>query len=191
MIERLHGRIVHKTEDALTMMIGGVGLRVFVPSGVLNPLQEGESTELYTHLVVRETELTLYGFESEMQRQVFETLLKVNGVGPKVGLAILSTLTIDHLRDAVGRESHEVLTRVPGVGKKMAQKLILELKDKIGWKLGMDAAPVIDDVDTDVLATLTALGYSVVEAQSAIQTIPPNTSQDVEERVRVALQYFA
>lgn len=190
MIDRLTGRVVARSDDSLTVMVGGVGLRVYIPKTALDAIEDG-LVDLYTHLAVREDSLTLYGFGSEAERDVFETLIKVNGVGPRMGVAILSTLTINHLRDAVGRDNADILTRVPGVGKKTAQKIVLELKDKIGWKLGMDAAPLVDDVDADVLATLTALGYSVVEAQSAIQSIPRDAPQDVEERVRLALQYFA
>lgn len=190
MIDRLSGEIVDRSPLALTVMIGGVGLHVFVPRTVLENIK-GSHIDLFTHLVVREDSLTLYGFTSKEEREIFETLIKVSGVGPKIGIAILSTLSVDQLRNAVVRETPDVLTRVPGVGKKLAQKLGLELKDKIGWKLGLDAAPMmVSDVDADVVATLTALGYSIVEAQSAVQAIPRDAPQDVEERVRLALQYF-
>ncbi|MBZ0309991.1 MAG: Holliday junction branch migration protein RuvA, partial [Anaerolineae bacterium] len=152
---------------------------------------EHGQVDLFTTLIVREDALTLYGFPDAQEREIFEILLKVNGVGPRLAVAILNTLSIDQLRGAVSRETPEILTRVPGIGKKTAQKIVLELKDKIGWKLGLDAAPIItSDVDSDVLATLTALGYSIVEAQSAIQSIPRDAPEDIEERVRLALLYF-
>jgi len=192
MIDRLFGTILDEGEGgSLIIAVGGVGLRVYVPRNAQHQ-SIGEVIELFTHLVVREDALTLYGFLSLAEREVFEALIKVNGVGPRIALAILSTLTIEHLRDAVGRENPDVLNRVPGIGKKTAQKIVLELKDKVGFKLGLDAVPLIADVDSDVLATLTALGYSVVEAQSAIQAIPRDAPKDdIEERVRLALQYFA
>ncbi|HLA41958.1 MAG TPA: Holliday junction branch migration protein RuvA, partial [Aggregatilineales bacterium] len=126
MIDRLRGQVVALYDTSLTVMIGGVGVRVYVPKSVRDII-EGDRVDLYTHLVVREDALSLFGFSSEAEREVFETLIKVNGVGPKLGIAILSTLTIEHLRDAVGRENADVLTRVPGIGKKTAQKIVLEL----------------------------------------------------------------
>jgi Holliday junction DNA helicase RuvA len=145
---------------------------------------------LYTHLVVREDDLSLYGFADQDERALFETLLKVSGIGPRIALAIISTLTVERLKNAVAREEPEVLTRVPGIGKKLAQKLILELKDKLAID-HVTGLAAISDIDTDVLAALTSLGYSVVEAQTAIQAIPRDAPNDVEERVRLALQYFA
>ena len=190
MIDRIIGQVIAHTDSSVTVMVGGVGLLLHVPRNVTSHLSAGE-IELFTHLAVREDSMTLYGFGSEQERDIFETLIKVNGVGPRLGIAILSTLNIDHLRDAVSRDNPDVLVSVPGIGKKTAQKIVLELKDKIGWKLGLDAAPVYEDVDSDVLATLTELGYSIVEAQSAIQSIPPDAPDDVEERLRLALLYFA
>ncbi|MFP4324194.1 MAG: Holliday junction branch migration protein RuvA, partial [Anaerolineales bacterium] len=172
------------------VLVGGVGLRVYGPKTTLDHAP-GQSVNLFTHLLVREDALTLYGFPEEVEREVFLILIKINGVGPRLAVAILSTLTLTHLQDAVARENPDVLTRVPGIGKKTAQKIILELKDKIGFQLGLDAAPLVDDLDTDVLETLTTLGYSIVEAQAAIQNIPPDAPRDIEERVRLALQYFA
>jgi Holliday junction DNA helicase RuvA len=111
-------------------------------------------------------------------------------VGPKVALAILNTLSADNLRNAVVADRAEILTRVPGIGKKTAQKILFELKDKLA--VGLDAIPAagFDDIDSDVIDTLVALGYSIVEAQTAIQSLPPNAPEEVEERVRLALQYF-
>jgi Holliday junction DNA helicase RuvA len=190
MIDRIFGQVVAHTDSSVTVMVGGVGLLLNVPRNVTSQLSAGD-IELFTHLAVREDALTLYGFASQQERDVFEALIKVNGVGPRLGIAVLSTLSIDHLRDAVARENADVLVNVPGIGKKTAQKMVLELKDRIGWKLGLDAAPIVADVDTDVLATLTELGYSIVEAQSAIQAIPPDAPDDIEERLRLALRYFA
>jgi Holliday junction DNA helicase RuvA len=190
MIDRIIGQVIAQSTNTVTVMVGGVGLLLNVPRNVTSQPSDGE-IELFTHLAVREDALTLYGFGSEQERDVFEALIKVNGVGPRLGIAILSTLNIDHLRDAVSRENADILVAVPGIGKKTAQKIVLELKDKIGWKLGLDAAPIFADVDSDVLATLTELGYSIVEAQSAIQSIPPGSPDDVEERLRLALRYFA
>lgn len=190
MIDTLHGQIARITDHYLVLLVGGVGLRVFVPTTVRDVVDgPGQALTLYTHLAVREDDLTLYGFAEREERDLFEVLIGVSGVGPRIALAIISTLSVEHLQNAVAREEPEILTRVPGIGKKLAQKLMFELKDKlqIAPSLGLAA---ISDIDTDVIATLTALGYSIVEAQSALQAIPRDAPEDIEERVRLALQYF-
>jgi Holliday junction DNA helicase RuvA len=191
MIDSVTGKIVTVTETSVVLMVGGVGLRVRVPTTVRDLVDgPGQTLTLYTRLVVREEDLTLYGFADQEERGLFETLIGIAGIGPRIALSILSTLTADHLKNAVAHEDPDVLTRVPGIGKKLAQKLVFELKDRlvVDHVTGLAA---ISDVDTDVLAALTALGYSVVEAQAAIQSIPRDAPQEVEERVRLALQYFA
>jgi len=191
MIDMLTGQVAAITNQYVVVTVGGVGLRVNVPTNVRDVVSgPGHVLTLYTHLVVREDDLSLYGFSEQDERALFETLLKVSGIGPRIALAIISTLTVERLKNAVAREEPEVLTRVPGVGKKLAQKLILELKDKLAID-HVTGLAAISDLDTDVLAALTALGYSVVEAQTAIQAIPRDAPNDVEERVRLALQYFA
>jgi len=191
MIDMLTGQVAAITNQYIVVTVGGVGLRVNVPTNVRDVVSgPGHVLTLYTHLVVREDDLSLYGFSEQDERALFETLLKVSGIGPRIALAIISTLTVERLKNAVAREEPEVLTRVPGVGKKLAQKLILELKDKLAID-HVTGLAAISDLDTDVLAALTALGYSVVEAQTAIQAIPRDAPDDVEERVRLALQYFA
>lgn len=192
MIASLRGLVQHIDSDFLIVEVGGVGLKVFAPSSVFQHLDGvGKTIFLYTHLIVREDALTLYGFASEDQRLLFETLLGVQGVGPRLALAVLSYVSPDNLRRAVGQEQPEVLDRVPGVGKKTAEKIVFHLKDRFGPGLPLGATVPISDTDTEVLAALTALGYSVVEAQAALQSIPKTAPGDVEERVRLALQYFA
>jgi Holliday junction DNA helicase RuvA len=191
MIDILTGQIVIVEKSYVVLMVGGVGFRVNVPKTVFDVMEgTGHNLTLYTHLVVREDALTLYGFPDQDERSLFELLITVSGVGPRIAIAILSTLTPDHLRNAVGREEPEILTRVPGIGKKLAQKLVFELKDKMAIDT-ITGLAAISEIDTDVIATLTALGYSVVEAQTALQSIPRDAPQDVEERVRLALNYFA
>ncbi|HET9907896.1 MAG TPA: Holliday junction branch migration protein RuvA [Anaerolineales bacterium] len=190
MIATLRGEISQIEETAIILEVGGVGLRVFVPAPVRTRAKAGESVLLFTHLVVREDSLTLYGFESQAERELYNTLLGVDGVGPKVALAVLSTLTVDAIQRAVFADESEVLNRVPGVGKKTAQKMALHLKDKLKPTDALAGVAAMADYDSEVLAALTALGYSVVEAQSAIQSLPRDAPTDVEERLRVALQYF-
>jgi Holliday junction DNA helicase RuvA len=191
MIDIVSGQVASIDKSSVVVMVGGIGLRVNVPRTVFDVVNgPGYPVTLFTHLAVREDALALYGFLTEEERGLFETLLGVSGVGPKLAISILSTLSIDHLRNAVGREEPEVLTRVPGIGKKTAEKIVFELKGKIGTGL-LPGIAVWSDTDSDVIAALTSLGYSIVEAQSAIQSIPRGTPQDVETRIRLALQYFS
>ncbi len=190
MIATLRGEISQIEENALVLEVGGVGLRVFVPAPFRTKAKTGEMIFLFTHLVVREDSLTLYGFESQAERDLFNILLGVDGVGPKVALSVLSTLTIDAVQRAVFAEEADLLSRVPGVGKKTAQKMALHLKDKLKPTDALAKVAAMADYDSEVLAALTALGYSVVEAQSAIQSLPKDAPKAVEERLRVALQYF-
>jgi Holliday junction DNA helicase RuvA len=117
-------------------------------------------------------------------------LLGVDGVGPKVALSVLSSMTLDAIQRAVFAEEADVLSRVPGVGRKTAQKMALHLKDKLKPTDALSRVASMSDTDGEVLAALTALGYSVIEAQTAIQSIPKDAPDDVEERLRIALQYF-
>ncbi len=190
MIATLRGEVTGGNEDYLIVSVGGIGLRVFVPVGLRGATRPGDQIHLYTHLVVREDALTLYGFESESEQQYFNLLLGVNGVGPRIALSILSVMTVDMIRRAVLGEQPELFARVPGVGKKTAQKILLHLQGKITGALEGIGLPSTD-VDTEVMEALTGLGYSVVEAQSALQSIPRDAPKDVESRLRLALQYFA
>lgn len=189
MIAVIQGQLFYDGRDHVILMAGGVGYKLFCPPTVTG--QIGEILTLHTSLIVREDSMTLYGFPSVEERDTFELLLTISGVGPKVGLSILSTLSLDSLRNAVVADRPEILTRVPGIGKKTAQKTLFELKDKLTASL--DAAPstTFSDINSDVIDSLVALGYSIVEAQTAVQALPAQAPNDVEERLRLALQYFA
>jgi holliday junction DNA helicase RuvA len=190
MIATLRGEITQIEDNAIIVETGGVGLRVAVPKLLRERIKTGEAVFLYTHLVVREDAWHLYGFESQADRELFTTLLGVDGVGPRTALAVLSTLTIDTVQRAVFSEEPDLLSRVPGVGKKTAQKMVLYLHDRLKPVSGLEKIASMSDADSEVLAALTALGYSVVEAQTAIQSIPKDAPGDVEERLRLALQQF-
>lgn len=190
MIATLRGEIAQVEENAVVLEIGGLGLRVFVPAPLRARMKAGEPAFLFTHLVVREDALTLYGFESQADRELFNMLLGVDGVGPKVALSVLSTLTLDAIQRAIFAEESEILSRVPGVGRKTAQKIALHLHDKLKPADALKSVAAMSDVDSEVLAALTALGYSVVEAQAAIQSLPKDAPPEVEERLRAALGYF-
>jgi len=190
MIATLRGELAQIEETAIVVEVGGVGMRVFVPAPLRTKLKTGEAIFLFTHLIVREDALTLYGFESQADRDLFNILLGVDGVGPRVALSVLSTMTLDAVQRAVFADEPDLLSRVPGVGKKTAQKMALHLKDKLKPIDALKQVAAMSDADAEVLAALTALGYSVVEAQTAIQSISKDAPKDVEERLRIALQYF-
>ena len=190
MIASVSGRINRIGKDHLVVGVGGVGLRVNVPSTVLEDIGGvGRLINLHTHLIVRETELTLYGFEDEEELRLFEMLLNVNGVGPKVGLSILSTLSPEILKGAIMREESAVLQRVPGIGKKTAERIMFQLRDKLDLTAEVAAMPFVSDEDSDVIDVLTGLGFSIVEAQTALQNIPRDV-KGIDARVQLALQYL-
>lgn len=190
MIASIEGRLAGIEHDAVIIQVGGVGLRVRVPATFLAQCGAvGSSVSLYTYLHVRESELTLYGCARQDELQTFKLLLGVSGVGPKAGLAMLSNLSLERLHAAIANEQTNILTQVPGIGTKTAQKIILDLKDQLrGFS---DIAPVsaITAQDAEVIAALVSLGYSVVEAQTALQGVPL-TVHGVEERLRAALSYL-
>lgn len=191
MIASLRGQVQEILADSIIVEVGNVGLQVFVPASWKDTLKAGEMVNLHTCLVVRQDSLSLYGFESRQGRDLFILLLGVNGVGPKLALAVLSALSLDAIRRAVFHEQAEVFQRVPGVGKQTAQKILLHLENRLPAEAGFERVAALSDVDGEVLAALTALGYSVVEAQAALQSIPRDAPQDVETRLRLALQHFA
>ncbi|MCJ7657714.1 MAG: Holliday junction branch migration protein RuvA [Anaerolineales bacterium] len=191
MIASISGRISEKFKDSAVILVNGVGFQVFVPAPLLDQLRPGENTRLYTQLVVRQDSLTLYGFENVESRELFEILIGVSGIGPRLALSMLSTLEPETIERAVFNEQAEVFSRVPGIGTKTSRKILLHLQDKIPSIERLKPMVVISDVDAEVVGALTALGYSVVEAQAALQAIPKDAPQDVEVRLRIALQYYS
>lgn len=190
MIATIRGEVIQVEDNALVLEVGGIGLRIFVPRALLGKVRNGDGLLLHTHLVVRADALTLYGFETIAERDVFNLLLGVEGIGPKTALAILSALNVETIRRAVSEKEPELLARVPGVGAKTAQRIVLALQDRFKAGDVLSQVAALSDVDSEVLAALTALGYSVVEAQTALQSLPPDAPRDVEERLRLALQFF-
>jgi Holliday junction DNA helicase RuvA len=191
MIASLRGTIQDISTDNIILEIGGVGFQVYLPAPIREQLKPNQSVFLFTYLVVREDSLTLYGFDTRESKELFGLLLGVSGIGPRLALSVLSTLTPEAIRRAVFHEQAEVFSRVPGVGKKTAQKILLHLQDRVPAEVGLEPVAEFSDVDGEVLNALTALGYSVVEAQAAIQSIPRDTDQDIEVRLRLALQFFS
>jgi holliday junction DNA helicase RuvA len=190
MIATLRGEITQIEDTAAIIEVGGIGLRVFVPKPLREQMKTGEIIFLFTQMIVREDDWKLYGFETQADRELFTILMGVDGVGPRTALAVLSTLNLDTVQRAVFSEEPDLLSRVPGVGKKTAQKMILYLHDRLKPLSGLEKIASMSDSDSEVLAALTALGYSVVEAQTAIQSIPKDAPDEVGERLRLALQQF-
>ncbi len=190
MIASISGTVQKIEPNSLILHVGGVGIRVFVPRTVLEDVGGvGRRFTLYTYLQVREDDLSLFGFESEEDLQLFEVLLGVNGVGPKVALAILGALSPELLKSAIMREEAAVLQRVPGIGKKTAERIMFHLRDKLDLGSPTMALPLVSDVDADVIDILTGLGFSIIEAQAALQHVPREVSA-IDERVAAALQYL-
>jgi Holliday junction DNA helicase RuvA len=191
MIAHLHGSIEFVGKDNLIVNVGNVGLRVYVPAAIRDAVSVGKMIDLFTHLHIRETEWTLYGFPAQDELEIFELLLGVSGVGARTALAVLGAASPEQLRSAIAHEQDEVLMRVPGIGPKTAKSIIFHLKDKVGVVTPGAQIAYLTDADTEVIAALTGLGYSIVEAQTALASLPRDASQDVEERFRLALNYFA
>ncbi len=188
MIAFLTGRVAGKSAGSALLDVGGVGYRLLMSTRSLSSLPaEGDSVTVHTYLHVREDELTLYGFENDDERVLFETLIGVSGVGPKVALAVLSALRPDALRSAVASDDVAVLSSVPGVGKKTAQRLALELKDKLdlpdlaAGARGPRAAAVAEARDA-----LLSMGFTAVEAAAALRDADEGAT--AEQLLRLALK---
>jgi len=193
MLVQVRGIVEAIGKDWIRLDLNGWGIQLYVPPSVPARARIGEPITLHTTLVARMeghgVVFTLYGFADEEERELFEQLLTVNGVGPRAALALLG-LSAPTLRAAIAQEQVDVLRRVPGIGPKTARAIILHLKDRIGAALA-PGAPVPRPDDTEIIAALTALGYSVVEAQAALAHVPPDPNLPLEEKIRLALRYFA
>ncbi len=193
MIAQLRGRVVSRTTDELVVEVGGIGVSVVVTARTAGGLDVGEECLLTTDLVVREDSLTLFGFADAEEREIFRTVQTVSGIGPRLALTMLATLTADQIREAIAQEDVAALTTVPGVGRKGAQRIIVDLKDRLGV-----SAPSVDQRAAtaqswrgQVSAALTGLGWSAAEAQQAVQIVaqrPDAAELSVPEALRVALQ---
>ncbi len=189
MIGRIQGVLTEKNPPQVVIVTHGVGYEIDVPMSTFYHLpRTGESVELLTHLVVREDAHLLFGFLSAGERTAFRQLLKVSGVGPKVALAVLSGLSVEDLAAAIAAQDAARLTKVPGVGKKTAERLVLELRDKLpvaGAVARAEAAPARGDV----VNALLALGYNDREAQAAVKQLPAELA--LADAIRQALKHLA
>jgi holliday junction DNA helicase RuvA len=175
MIAFVSGPVAALAPDSAVVEVGGIGIAVQCTPGTLSGLRMGRPTKLATSLVVREDSLTLYGFADDDERQVFELLQTASGVGPRLAQSMLAVHTPDALRRAVATGDERALTAVPGIGKKGAQKLLLELKDRLGEPIGAPAvgAPVTSGWRDQLHAALIGLGYATREADEAVAAVAP------------------
>ena len=191
MIASLQGIVDAIGNDRMVVNVNGVGFKVSVPTSVLSEGGViGREIKLFTHLHVREDELTLYGFAAPEDLRLFDILLSVSGLGPRTALAMLSAMGADQLTLAIASASTEMLTSIPGIGRKTADRIILELKDKVGAFVTVTPAGRVAQENTDVLSALTSLGYSVAEAAHAIAILPSGKKLSMEDRIKLALQYL-
>jgi len=203
MIAHVRGQLLSATADSVVVDVGGVGYRCLVPTSTRSRLPAmGQDVLLHTSFQVREDSMTLYGFLTGEEYDLFELLLKVDGVGPKVALSVLSSTTPDALRRALAFEDITALCRVPGIGKKTAQRMVLELKDKVG-SIGVEAVPLPGgvpvpaasgkpDARLDALEALTALGYTRADAAQAVEKAAREAGEEprTETLVRLSLKHL-
>jgi Holliday junction DNA helicase RuvA len=198
MIAAVRGLLEGKTIDSALVTVGGITLRVLAPLTTLNQLTVGQTVHLQTLLYVREDVISLFGFASVGDRETFEQLLAVGGVGPRIGLALLSALSSDGLRQAVLDDDVVRLTMAPGVGKKLAARLVLELRprfERLGLvgagSGGIGGAPGAGNVRAQVADALTGLGYTPAQAAAAVRNLPTDTDDSLEDLIMRALRLMA
>ena len=186
-IARLKGIVAECGPEWLIVDVNGVGYLVYSPAGTVAGAKTGAAIMLHTHLAVREDGMTLYGFATGEERGLFQTLTAVSGVGPKVALAMLSVMPADELSYAIASGNAAALERAPGVGQKLASRIVLELRGK----LVAEAPATLPGDESDVVSALIGLGYSQSEAAEAVARSELPADAPVEDKVRLALSYFA
>jgi Holliday junction DNA helicase RuvA len=186
-IAHLKGVVAERGPDHLIVDVGGIGYLVYGPAGTVARAKVGTEISLHTHLAVREDDMTLYGFPSAEERRLFQTLIAVSGVGPKAGLALLSVMNADELSYAIASGNAAALARAPGVGQKLASRIVLEVRGK----LAPEAPAALPGEASEVVAALIGLGYTQAEAMEAVAKSDLPADAPVEDKVRVALGHFA
>src|SRR4030066_1691596 len=192
MIVAVEGILENRGLDSAGVKVGPLSLLVYVPGSTLGRLGAvGDKVHLHTHLYVREDNISIYGFASADELALFQNLISVSGIGPKAGLAFLSMLSVAQLASAIISGNVDLLTQVPGIGKKIAGRVVLELKGKLekGWEGAV--TPAFTREDADGVTALTSLGYSLKEATMAVANLPASQDMDLEEKVKLALSQIA
>ncbi len=201
MISYVKGALAEKSGDRIVVEAGPVGLGIYVPLSVLEVLPPlGEEVKIYTYLQVREDDLSLYGFLNRQDLDMFRRLIGVNGIGPKGALGILSALSPDDLRLAILTGDAKAISKAPGVGAKTAQRIILDLKDKVSAEEMLasvadteerTSVPLMQEAGREAATALVALGYSNLEASKAVKNVQITEDMDAEEVLRASLKYLA
>ena len=191
MIATIHGKLESISTNFAIVNVNGIGFLVYMPASTINTLgHTGQEVHLKTSLVVRDDSMTLYGFATDGELELFQVLTGVSGLGPKLALAMLSSMSVEQVSTAIATNNIDLLTAIPGIGKKMANRLVLELKDKISAGLISAPAAQLAEENAEVIAALTSLGYSIAEASRAAATLP-GSDISLEEKIKLALQYFS
>jgi holliday junction DNA helicase RuvA len=185
MIAKIKGKKEYMRDNYIVVDVHGIGYKIFLTSYTAGKLATLEEVEIYTHTYVREDTLALYGFFSMDELEMFELLISISGIGPKAGLGILSIATPKTIRTAILNEDPSILTRVSGIGKKTAERVILELKNKVADMPESEKEGAI--VDSDAIEALVGMGYSVTEARDALKSVPKDV-KDISERIKIALR---
>ena len=190
MIASIKGIVETVSTDHAVISVGGMGFQVFMPTSTLSTLgSPGAPAHILTQMVVREDAIMLFGFGTAEELRLFQLLQGVAGFGPKLTMAMLSALSAGELASAIAEGNIELLTSIPGVGKKLAGRLILELKDKVvTWAAKSGASPSEDN--SDAVAALMSLGYSAAEASRAMASVPHGAKLSIEDKIKLALGYF-
>ena len=192
MIVALEGVLESRGIDSAVVRVGPLSLNIYIPGSTLSQLGSvGDKVNLHTHIYLREDNIALYGFATAEELGLFQNLISVSGVGPKAALGLLTALNPERLVSAISGDSIDLLSQVPGIGKKMAGRIILELKGKLQKEWGTIVVPSLAQEDADVVAALTSLGYSLREATKAVSDLSGSRGLDLEERVRLALRQLA
>ena len=204
MIAFVHGMAVDMTESSVVVEAGGIGYEIYMTGADLSEIRMGEDVKVHTYFSVREDAMKLYGFRAKDDLQMFKLLLGVNGVGPKAALGVLAGITADELRFAILSDDVKTLSKAPGIGKKTAQKLILELKDKLSLeeafearlenhqtKAAAGAASDLSEARNEAVEALTALGYSASESLKAVRKVEAADGMSVEDILKAALKYIS
>ena len=191
MIATLEGMLEHRGIDSIIINVGGIGLQVYVPGSTLSHIETTNGkVSLYTHLYLKEDNVSLYGFASSEELALFKNFISVSGIGPKVALSLLSALNPEQLVMAITSGNVGLISQVPGIGKKVASRLVTELSSKLAKEWKEITLPVTPEGD-DVIAALTSLGYPLKEATKATYSLPVSGELSLEEKIKIALQQIA
>ena len=188
MIASVSGLVESVGDEFIVVNVGGVGLQIHVPASTLSEIETGQRVRLHTHLHFKEDVIALYGFLVADELKLFQLLTTVSGIGPKTGLKMLSVLRPNALVTAIANDDADTLVRIPGIGRKTAARLSLELKNVLQKEWAVAPGTQATPVDTDAVAALTALGYSPAEARGALASIPNGARLPLEEKLALALQ---